>query len=240
MHTRLHLRPSPCLMQKLDMPASRGSYWQSFFDVQRFHTYLYGRHFQIVTDHKPLVMIMQKPLTKAPPRLQRMLLKLQGYHFNLEYKPSKEMVLADTLSGLTSKLNNSTIDLDTRVHTVRFTKERLDIVREETKKDQSLITMTSTIINGWPDSVKDVPEEIRSHWRWPHLQRRESHYSKQPETDHPRSDSLCPPGSQEDQAESQRLSLLEPDQPRHRKTGQKLSHLPGTPAIPAKRNPETT
>ena len=95
-----------------------------------------------------------------------MLLKLQGYHFNLEYKPGKEMALADTLSRLPSKLNDSTIDLDTRVHTVRFTKERLDIIREETKKDQCLITLTSTIINGWPDSIKDLPEEIRSYWSY--------------------------------------------------------------------------
>ena len=109
---------------------------------------------------------MQKPLTKAPPRLQRMLLKLQGYHFNLEYKPGKEMALADTLSRRPTKLNDSTIDLDTRVHTVRFTKERLDIIREETKKDQCLITLTSAIINGWPDSIKDLPVEIRSYWSY--------------------------------------------------------------------------
>jgi hypothetical protein len=46
------------------------------FGVQRFHTYLYGRTFKVLTDHKPLVMILQKPLTRAPPRLQRMMLKL--------------------------------------------------------------------------------------------------------------------------------------------------------------------
>ena len=44
------------------------------FGVQRFHTYLYGRKFKILTDHKPLVMILQKPPTQTPPRLQRMLL----------------------------------------------------------------------------------------------------------------------------------------------------------------------
>ena len=35
--------------------------------IQQLHTYLYGRHFQILTDHKPQVMIMQKPLIKALP-----------------------------------------------------------------------------------------------------------------------------------------------------------------------------
>ena len=37
------------------------------FGVQRFHIYLYGRQFKVLTDHKPLVMILQKPLTSAPP-----------------------------------------------------------------------------------------------------------------------------------------------------------------------------
>ena len=50
------------------------------------------------TDHRPLVSIISKQLDKAPARLQRMLLKLQRYHINLQYKPGKELFTADTLS----------------------------------------------------------------------------------------------------------------------------------------------
>ena len=60
------------------------------FGVQRFHTYLYGRKFKVITDHKPLVMILQKPLTRAPPRLQRMMLKLQGYQLDIEYHGKRD------------------------------------------------------------------------------------------------------------------------------------------------------
>ena len=49
------------------------------FGIRRFYIYLYGRQFKVLIDHKPLVMILQKPLTSAPPRLQRMIIKLQGY-----------------------------------------------------------------------------------------------------------------------------------------------------------------
>ena len=35
------------------------------FSIQRIHTYLYGRPFKVITDHKPLVMILNKPLTSA-------------------------------------------------------------------------------------------------------------------------------------------------------------------------------
>lgn len=40
------------------------------FGIQRFHTYLYGRPFKVLTDHKSLVMILQKLLVNAPPRLE--------------------------------------------------------------------------------------------------------------------------------------------------------------------------
>ena len=57
------------------------------YGIQRYHTYLYGKPFTVVTDHKPLVNITQKPLSSAPPRLQRMLLKIQGYQYTVIYRP---------------------------------------------------------------------------------------------------------------------------------------------------------
>ena len=134
------------------------------FGVQRFHTYLYGRKFKILTDHKPLVMIFQKPLTKAPRRLQRMMLKLQGYQFEIEYKPGKEMTLADTLSRLPNKKHSETIDLDVSVDIIGFSEERIKTVREETKADPALNTLAETIVKGWPENIKDVPENIRIYW----------------------------------------------------------------------------
>ena len=46
------------------------------FGVQRFHIYLYGCQFRVLTYHKPLDMILQKPLSIASSRLQRMILQL--------------------------------------------------------------------------------------------------------------------------------------------------------------------
>ena len=47
--------------------------------VEMFHTYLYGRSFTIITDHKTLEMICNKPIASATPRRQRMPVKIQGY-----------------------------------------------------------------------------------------------------------------------------------------------------------------
>ena len=129
------------------------------FGVQRFHIYLYGHQFKVLTDHKPLVMI-QKPLTSAPPRL----IKLQGYQMQIEYIPGQEMTLADTLSHLHSTENTDTIDLDIRVDLVRFRSEHLNEIRKETKADPVLDQLQGIITAGWPDSIKDLPPVIRSYW----------------------------------------------------------------------------
>src|SRR6218665_1060788 len=57
------------------------------FALDRFHTYIYGKRITIETDHKPLISIVKKALTSAPKRLQRMLLRLQSYDFDLVYTP---------------------------------------------------------------------------------------------------------------------------------------------------------
>ena len=52
------------------------------FGAERFHTYVYGKHFKVESDHKPLEMIQLKNLTAAPPRLQRPLLRIQKHDMN--------------------------------------------------------------------------------------------------------------------------------------------------------------
>ena len=50
------------------------------------------------TDHKPLETIFRKPLNDAPPRLQRMLLKLTKYDLGVRYVPGKQQNISDCLS----------------------------------------------------------------------------------------------------------------------------------------------
>ena len=148
-------------------------------DITRFHTYLYGRHFKVVTDHKPLVDIVDKPLHKAPPRLQRMLYKIQGYDFQLTYKPGNTMVLSDTLSWLSDPKDEESIPLDVRVDgiewtpeeiyfddidLINFTRKKQEEMQDETDRDHSLCLLKDAIIQGWPETIKEVPTEIRYYW----------------------------------------------------------------------------
>ena len=56
------------------------------FGCEKFHKLLYGkRDVTIESDHKPLETIMRKPISSAPMRIQKMILKLQPYEFRLVY-----------------------------------------------------------------------------------------------------------------------------------------------------------
>ena len=46
------------------------------FACTKFHDFVYGKSVIVESDHKPLETIFKKPISKAPARLQNMLLKL--------------------------------------------------------------------------------------------------------------------------------------------------------------------
>lgn len=73
------------------------------FGIKKFHKYIYGRRFTLVTDNKPLMAILgsKKGLpTLAAARLQRWAILLLGYQYDLEFRPSGQHSNADGLSRL--------------------------------------------------------------------------------------------------------------------------------------------
>ncbi|CAB3981308.1 Hypothetical predicted protein [Paramuricea clavata] len=139
------------------------------YGTERFHQYTYGRLVPVESDHKPLEVIHQKPLSAAPRRLQKMMMRLHQYDPTVVYKKASEMLLADTLSR--HHLNNSTdearsvdSDLD-QVDSLEEIKEILNCVtttifQDHTTKDQDLQQVKSFIQSGWPGSSKDLSPTI--------------------------------------------------------------------------------
>ncbi|PIK38385.1 hypothetical protein BSL78_24770 [Apostichopus japonicus] len=122
------------------------------YACEKFHTYIYGKSFIIHSDHKPLEMIHLKNLCAAPPRLQRMLLRLQGYDVTIQYRPGRELLIADALSRL------NPID--------EHNEHKLNTIKDATKDDQELVALTEIVVNGWPERQREVPQAIRKYWAY--------------------------------------------------------------------------
>ena len=66
------------------------------WSCEHFHYYIYDRFVQIVTDHKPLERLLSEK-SKPTPRIQRWMLRLQAYLYEITYEPGSRNP-ADCLS----------------------------------------------------------------------------------------------------------------------------------------------
>lgn len=64
--------------------------------IERFHIYLYGLRFTVITDCHALVYAINK--ANINPRIARWILKLQNYSFNIIHRDGKKMAHVDALS----------------------------------------------------------------------------------------------------------------------------------------------
>ena len=59
------------------------------FGCIKYEMFVLGQYFTVVTDHRPLVSLFNSPSRPGPFRVERLRLKLQGFKFNVIYKPGK-------------------------------------------------------------------------------------------------------------------------------------------------------
>ena len=129
------------------------------YALEKFHQYTYGRRVTVYSDHQPLETIIQKPLCRAPGRLQRMLLRTHNYDIQVRYKKGTKMFTSDMLSRayLPLELNGQT-EFE-RVNMVKFLpirEERLNQIREATQQDETMQLLKDVILHGWPESKVKV------------------------------------------------------------------------------------
>ena len=66
---------------------------------ERFSNYILGKSISIVTDHKPLVPLLNtKHLNSLPPCALRFRLHLARFNYTVKHVPGKLLFIADTLS----------------------------------------------------------------------------------------------------------------------------------------------
>ncbi|XP_035700303.1 uncharacterized protein K02A2.6-like [Branchiostoma floridae] len=134
------------------------------FGLERFHQYTYGRDVLVQTDHKPLEMIVLKPLHAAPKRLQRLMMRMQQYHVKITYKPGKEMYLADTLSRayLPYDGRRSKTEMDAeQVNAISefISTPTIEDIREHTSGDADMQKLMQYIREGFPEKGR-IPARL--------------------------------------------------------------------------------
>ncbi len=126
------------------------------YGLEKFHHYTFGRRVSVLTDHKPLVAISNKPLSKAPKRLQSMLLRAQLYNFELQYTPGSKIPVADALS----RAPLCTIKTLHTVNNLAYSpvkESQWEKFQEAGKLDEEITTVIRQIADGWPGLKDDVP-----------------------------------------------------------------------------------
>jgi len=133
------------------------------YGLEKFHQYTFGRHVDIITDHKPLVAIMHKPLSKAPRRLQSLILRTQKYDFNVTFQPGHSVVTADILSRSPLPNSDSQEPEITTVNNISLSsinQTRLNDIRAATDNNEVLQILKQVILQGWPIHKSSVPSVI--------------------------------------------------------------------------------
>lgn len=142
---------------------------------ERFDRYLVGlKQFKLVTDHKPLVpLINSRSLDNVPIRCQRLLMRLMRFNAVAEYAPGKTLLVADTLSRspLTNSSNVSETDsevthyVDSVVSAIPASTSKMDEIRQATAQDAEMLSVKQLIKNGWPDHSQSVPADARAYFQ---------------------------------------------------------------------------
>jgi hypothetical protein len=130
------------------------------FAVRKFHSYIYGRRFTLVTDHKPLVTIFG-PKTGIPSlaaqRLQRWAIILSAHQYDIAYRSTHDHANADALSRLpVDSVTDYEHHMDEAMYNVSYINElplAPSDIAKATRKDLVLMRALEFTSVGWPETA---------------------------------------------------------------------------------------
>ena len=114
------------------------------------------------TDHKPLETIFKRSLNSAPPRLQRMLLKLTKYYLYVRYIPGKQQTISDCSSRAplnvteSTNINDEQIEINL-VDRLGLDNDLLSKFRVQTSADKtSIVVMEYVLKDGHQQKMRQM------------------------------------------------------------------------------------
>ena len=135
--------------------------------IEKFHHFLYGNHFVLETDQKPLETILARSWNQATSRLQRILIRTFPYNFTVHCLPSLKNQLADCLSrvgGLQDSIKLPKLSIYQITSQLNARSDSLQQLHEASQVDDTLAILKYTIQKGWPSTIKELPSKLQPYW----------------------------------------------------------------------------
>ena len=187
--------------------------------VEKFHHFLYGCHFILETDQKPLEAILSRSLNQATPRIQRILIRTLPYNFTIRYILGTKNLLADCLSWLGNQqdaIKLPKLHVYHISHQLPARSNSLQAIRQATQTDDELALLKHTIMTGWPANMRDStdPPSIldfswrTDHWGWSHPKRDSHHHTNNQTRSNSKANPWQPPRAYKMQTMCQGSSIL--------------------------------
>ena len=134
--------------------------------VEHFHHYIFGKPFEVHTDHQPLVQLSIKPLAEFSPRLQHLFLRVNQYKYTVKYVRQTDVMIADFPSRIVyqdTAEDDETLNLHV-TSLMTFQDGKLQDIHRQTLLDPQLVKLARVIQNGWGDSHGDLDADLHTFW----------------------------------------------------------------------------
>jgi len=130
------------------------------FGIKKFYPYVFGRSFELVTDHKPLLGLLGEARSTSPQasaRIRRWSVYLSMFEYVLKFRKTGAHANADALSRLPLPIQAPPSTEPPEL--VLLSKHLLDSpisaeqIREQTGKDPHLASIVQFLKQGWPNAL---------------------------------------------------------------------------------------
>ncbi|KAL7291197.1 hypothetical protein TKK_0015038 [Trichogramma kaykai] len=126
--------------------------------VEHFKIYLFGKVFELITDHKPLEVIFGEK-SKPCAKIDRWVLRLQAYQYKIIYKPGKSNI-ADPFSRLCKIKQEQPFDNENYINLIveysRPVAVSLSQIRQESRIDRKILLIRKGLYeNIWDQSIQN-------------------------------------------------------------------------------------
>ena len=143
--------------------------------LQRFRSFITGLSVTVLSDHKPLLQVFDRAynLSAASVRVQRLILKVQDLHYQVQFRPGKFNVLADALSRFpTEPADTSFLVVQAISCADGLLPDQRRKIAAKTAQDETLCAVRQALLTDkWPSTSAVAPYRGLRHelsvWPYP-------------------------------------------------------------------------